>query len=509
MNNYFNEYKNTKQGFDKFHNQVINMPRDSFSNIGYDFIKLISEYLLIFSEYSTSIGYYNYKDIYILLFERYKNQELHLNEKFENQYFAPYIEKQPNEAYQLIGRMFRHVMGIASFFGLINSFSKNQKSINEEKCKEFLLTPDELLDDLKRNTILSIQINQNSFLRELKGISDYSDTTYEPSYAILKYIDKINRPVTDFELSILLGRIDQCNDPNFIMERALWIGKSLPKERNLQIEQFFRHMGWVNNDNNIFSYISSQEPYFKFRVYLLYMEEFGLLIRTNDTYELSKYSKQMLNDEISPYLYDLDILLEKIDNFDHSNEIINIVLNSRTLKLDHLLETQDNLIYKLGLRSLEEKKAIKQYNNTAKHKRSTLIMFFAKHLGRHTCDVVTSFTPEGPIFNYNIPTFETANGRYYSEGHHILELASDDGPDIIENIILIDPNTHKLIHNGSNEIVSEFYKTLRNNSILTVDRFENMISRYDCLDKIHLDKLHSKNIIDRSEYVYLSTLLDS
>jgi hypothetical protein len=58
----------------------------------------------------------------------------------------------------------------------------------------------------------------------------------------MKYI---KRPVTKFEISILLCRIDEEQDEDRIIKRALNIGKILPVDsQKAQEEFFFEVIGW-------------------------------------------------------------------------------------------------------------------------------------------------------------------------------------------------------------------------------------------------------------------------
>ena len=44
---YFSKYMGRREGFDTFHNEVINMPRDQFSDTGLDKIRTLAGYLLL------------------------------------------------------------------------------------------------------------------------------------------------------------------------------------------------------------------------------------------------------------------------------------------------------------------------------------------------------------------------------------------------------------------------------------------------------------------------------
>ena len=44
---YYSKYMNSRSGFEQFHNEVINMPRDQFSDSGLSKIRLLAGYLLL------------------------------------------------------------------------------------------------------------------------------------------------------------------------------------------------------------------------------------------------------------------------------------------------------------------------------------------------------------------------------------------------------------------------------------------------------------------------------
>ena len=45
--NYYSSYQNSFQGFTVFHNEVINMPRDQFSDAGLTKVRVLAGYLLL------------------------------------------------------------------------------------------------------------------------------------------------------------------------------------------------------------------------------------------------------------------------------------------------------------------------------------------------------------------------------------------------------------------------------------------------------------------------------
>ena len=124
---------------------------------------------------------------------------------------------------------------------------------------------------IARNNLMMLNAKDNDFIKALHGIKIDDKTDYRPAYAILRYINQINRPVTKFELSVLLGRIDSLKTETSIIERALKIGSILPRDEQTQIPYFFSNMKWKDSNNKLFSYVASQEPHFKFNSFLLFL----------------------------------------------------------------------------------------------------------------------------------------------------------------------------------------------------------------------------------------------
>jgi hypothetical protein len=237
-------YTDTKQGFERFHNEVINMPRATFSGIG-DFIKLLknlSAYIMcIDSKILTEE--INYKVLYENIFENYKAgiypvKELR-NEGFEDDFLNMSVFD-----YEANGRRFRHYAEYLSLFGgFIDNGSRNRKFIDIDVMKELMLTPEEHLFDILRNQLLNLNIKNNNFIKNLKGITVTDTADYVPARAIIKYMNELNRTVTSFELCVLLGRIDTIQKEDDILYRALNIGRIFPKTREDQVKYLFGALG--------------------------------------------------------------------------------------------------------------------------------------------------------------------------------------------------------------------------------------------------------------------------
>src|SRR5699024_6941711 len=281
----------------------------------------------------------------------------------------------------------------------------------------------------------------------------------------------------------------------------LGFGNDMPLTFDQQKIYFFDYMGWINNDGSLFEYSTSEEPWFKFNTFLILMEQFGL-IEFNDydeTIILTDYSKEILGEEIPAYIADLEIFLENVDTDNVADsEITDVIVEARQEGLREYLEENDDLIDLINQRSLREAKQAEIEKE--KEEKKKLVMLFSKIRKDYTCKVIYSLNSDGlPEFQYNKKLFITRNNIGYCEGHHIIEFKRENGPDIVENILLTDPNTHMLLHHGHPNIQRDLYGILRRKGILTLDRFIKMIEKYNCLTVDHIEVLSNKGIISFDE----------
>ena len=341
---YFQDYLNTSANFERFHNQIINMPRDSFSNNDFIKVRSICSYLKLIP-----IDDLTKPMNYVEILDKIRNQislgffpcEKFRNKDFERRYLLSTLDDN-------IRRMFRHNMALILLFGVIkNHKNRAKKVIDIDMLNSILLASDEILADMFRHIMLDFNINNNSFISNLQGIQVNPATAdYKPCINILRYCRDIERPATLFEISILLGRIDNIQTEKEIYHRAITVGKTLPDKQENQVKFFFGHMGWSN-----FSYAPSQQPYFKFYTFFIYLKLFGF-IQINEheqTIVLTDSSKELLQNEIPAELLDLERLLMRIDDdTENLNELADIVLRTRTNIITQAIETDGELLVKFN-----------------------------------------------------------------------------------------------------------------------------------------------------------------
>lgn len=500
ISEYYSEYLSSVANFEKFHNEVINMPRDKFSDAGYEKIRSLANYFL------TTKAYYNfeegltYKDILDILIENKTKGLLdrinYRNQIFEDTYLRTDITL--DELYNDkdkgglgLGRMFRHLTEIMAFFGVIKPLSFQKRIIDFDSCQEIAYSNDKLLISILRNNWLSDNINSNGYIRYLRGINIRPEANYRPTYSILKYIKTINRPATLFEIAILFGRIDKVQNEKDIFKRAIEISEELPLNQDEQVQYFFNKMGWRG-----YSYDRSQEPYFKFRSFLEYMESLELIsINSNSNMiTLSEYSENLLKDEIPIELLDLESLLYKIDDDkEKESELMNIIINKRTPQIITAIRDDSVLVEKINKRAIRNI----EYDDRGRRIRNKFIVELAKLKANYTCEATGR------------KTFKMPNGQYYVEAHHIIEFSRENGPDITENLIVLGPEKHMLIHHACKEEVDDLYNHLKTNGIINIDRFKRMHTTYHCLTKEHIETLGNKKLISSIDKEDLLSLINT
>ena len=491
---YYSEYMKTVEGFVRFHNEVINMPRDQFSNTSLQKIRVLAGYLLL-TEGKLDSGGVSYKDTMLCIktelskgiYPKFRDKEI------EDRYFS---FDDIDMHYEKEGRMFRHLMSLCAFFGFVTSITKFNKVFNYNKCREYYLSDDKVLMPVARNNIMMLNSNSNDFIKSLKGIDIEGNTDYRPTYGILRYIHEIKRPATKFELSVLLGRIDNLKVESDIIKRALDIGSILPKTEQEQIPYFFANMYWKNSDGTHYTYAASQEPHFKFNSYLLFLEAFDLISfnKTTDSYTLTEYSEKLLTDDISYLIKDLEALLLIIDDYDSENKELNdLILYQRNPELLRLAKEDSTFIIKMNKRSINNP----IYDSKGKRQRNRLIAELAKIQVDYMCQYAKKHI------------FKMPNGKYYCEAHHIIEFSSEDGPDITNNIVVLGPEAHMTIHHACKDDVDNVFLQLIRNGALEINRFKEMITIYHCLTKAHIEALSNKKIITNHEKNELLKLIAS
>lgn len=489
---YYSSYKNTIQGFNDFHNEVINMPRDQFSDAGLQKVRVLAGYLLLTEGFIKADGD-SYKVFMHIIHEQLitGNFPQYRDLILEKRYFE---YDNLDVQYDTEGRMFRHLMSLCAFFGFISSLAKQRKIIDYGKCREYYYSDDKVLMPVARNNVMMLNAKDNDFINSLKGITIDKDTEYRPAYGILRYIHDIKRPATKFEISVLLGRIDTVKKEADILRRALEIGAILPKTQDEQIPYFFSNMGWKYTNGTHFSYAASQEPHFKFNSFLLFLNAFGLIEYNSvtETYTNTDYANKLIEDDVSYLIADLEELLKTVDNYDAENKQLNdLILYQRNPELLRLAREDTNFIIKMNKRSI----ANPIYDTKGKKQRNRLIAELAKIQVDYICQYA------------NRHIFKMPNGKYYCEAHHILEFSTEDGPDITNNLVVLGPEAHMIIHHACKEEVDNTFLQLRINSALDFNRFKEMITVYNCLTPSQIEILSNRRVITANEKNELLDLL--
>ncbi|MCC3146052.1 hypothetical protein LJ207_12090 [Halanaerobium sp. Z-7514] len=479
---YFDKYKNSKEGFKKFHKLAINMPRESFEDSNYTMVSQLAELLLEINDRLNQIeGKITYVDIYALfnttIFKNKDNFNLIAKKEFFNDSLN-YEESKVNYRNTNDGRLFRHIMELCKFFSLLNHDNKVQTST----CEEYLNIKSK--GNFIRNKLISINIFKNPHCKNVRSVNktmkkiNKNNNMYYPAKSILQYLDFLERKASIFEISYLFGIIEpNCTTNNEFLERAKQLQYVFTNETFNHKIDFFNYMGWKDSNNIEYKIKASQNIDFKFKAFILYMDDINLInLNKNNEITLTDYSKEILLDSLPPEVYNLENYLNELESYKPEAFLEKVIKNNDTILKENLYQNDKFL-------ELFSKKNYKKQDR----KRSQLLVYLAKLANEFKCEVDNSLT------------FIDKNGDNYVEAHHILEFNRDKGPDVIENLIILNPYHHSLIHHGHHSEVEDFYRKLTRDKTITLERFKEMHDKYGCLREEHADILREKGILLRKE----------
>ena len=134
------------------------------------------------------------------------------------------------------------------------------------------------------------------------------------------------------------------------------------------------------------------------------------------------------------------------------------------------------------------------YDVKGKKKRNQLVAEIAKIKADYTCQATGK------------KTFKIPSGNYYVEAHHLIEFSTENGPDITENLIILGPEKHHLLHKAVQDEIDDLYNHLKTNGVIDIQRFKRMHKIYNCLTEQHIKILFNKKIIssyDRDDLLEL------
>lgn len=499
-------YRDTKDGFTLFHNEIFNLPRDTFSDKNANTFARNSIYLSSVIHLLDPSKPVTNKELLLKMreanLEGKYNDSSFRDKNFENTYLN-FCPNNIDNFYDKIGRNFRHIMEFNELFSLILKKSKHSFVINESKVKSYNKLSDNNLLEQVRSELLGLDFMNNDLIKGLRtGHAPSNKTGFYPIvHAILSYINSMNRSVSDFEIAILFGRFGGLYEESSILSRALKIGhKFYSSNREEQKNEFFRAMNWN------FNYKSSQQPWFKFGQLINLLTETGLIekdVSNDHAYRVTRYAIDLLKDDNMYFITDLSSFTERLANEAVSDSVINTYLSSHRIEIENLNKNIPDFKYQISLRSLKKER------NAIKRSRNRVTALVSKILNSNKA-AVSWYPSEANHFGktiYNKELFQDENGIGYTEGHHLLELNPEKGPDILENLIQVDPNTHMFFHHASKRLVREMYALLRRDGIIDVNRFYDMTNKYHALSMQHIRILLDKQVIYADEAEKLKRLV--
>lgn len=488
----YSHYKGNYEKFCEFNVKVLNMPRHAFEDMNISFVKALANILQNIElkenkEFENKDLYYSVH-MYLL-----QNREVEAHPYIENLFdFSLFTKEQTDVHYdEKEGRKFRHLVEVMKLWGLVEKVQTSDKMfINENICKEFSTIDDKTLEIL-RTKLVAMDIEDNSFFQSLKNIKDIIALkgqifSYKPAINILRYIKEINRPVSQFEISNLLGIIlPEYGDSEQLFNNAINIGKQLPSNLTEQQEWFFEFMDWKNEEGQLYRYKASQAPHFKFNGFILFMEDLNLIKKLKDnSIILTEYSEKLLGENIPIEVAELERYINIAEQSYSDKELAQLIVYNIKPSLLKYAAQNENFIYAMNIRSINNPK----FDRKGKKVRNKLIAELAKVKAGYNCQISKE------------PTFRDEKGKNYVESHHIIEFNGEDGPDIVDNLLVISPFYHSLLHHACKEEIVNLYDHIRKNNIINIDLFKHMADKYHCIEEKHLKALLQKNLISNIEY---------
>jgi predicted restriction endonuclease len=494
----------SRQQFIAFHNEVFNLPRDSFSNFDILKVKSLAEYLYSIRFRFPDNGL-KLSEIYLHLHFFLRNNDIPNPNKDFEELFSLELEEVDDVKHHYTndtGRKFRHWMELASLLDLLANYEhgvKSSRRVLTPFTEEIFLIPSALITPLVRDKVLSINTNSNPGLGNLDSYANYQNHDYRPAYAILNYMNRMQRHCTRFELAIFFGRPDYSLATEIeIIDEAVELGETFPLTQNEQIEFYFRYKNWVDANGNIYSYATSQEPYFKFNAFFILMDSVGLVNYdvTNSSLSLTAFSNSLFSADISPEAVELENLISEIENISDDNLLTEKVAKNRAALISNLISNDNSFVDNINQKAAAKSGNATTTTQTTKWKRDELIREVSKQQANYDCQ------------GCNNPTFIDRHENNFVESHHILEYNTrEKGPDVLQNLLVLCPNCHSKIHFARIDIVEDFYRDMRIRNIITINQFMEIHTSLNLLKQNHIDILLKKCIIDETEAAELNELL--
>ena len=177
----------------------------------------------------------------------------------------------------------------------------------------------------------------------------------------------------------------------------------------------------------------------------------------------------------------------------NDNELARIILRNRTETIHNAIQADGDLIIKFNKRAIRN-----PIIKNGKRQRNRVISELAK-IKANYCDEITGAY-----------TFIGQYGAGYVEAHHMIEFSTENGPDITDNLICLNPDNHSRIHRGSDSVVEDIHITIRTSQrIAAFERFKKMTNIYRCLTIEHVTILHNKKLISLEGKTELLTLIQT
>ena len=272
-------------------------------------------------------------------------------------------------------------------------------------------------------------------------------------------------------------------------------------EQKEQEQYYFNTQGWIDENGDIYQYKSSQQSYFKFNYIFVVMEYVGLIIIDHNQITLTDYSISLLKkqEKSSIKVRKMDDLIDELDAPDSNEDIANELIKNDPELISILLQKNPNFIEKANLKASHQSGLVQsQTASGIKFKRNKLIVEISKLQASYLCQ------------GCNTATFANKNNNNHVESHHIIEYnQKEEGPDVLQNLLVLCPNCHSKIHFSNPNATPSFYKELRENNSITLDQFKEIHTKFSMLKIKHINILMDKEIINNLEKIELLDFINN
>jgi len=224
------------------------------------------------------------------------------------------------------------------------------------------------------------------------------------------------------------------------------------------------------------------------------MASVGLITVNGNMVELTILSRSLTSGTTSIDSIEIEQLSNEIKERGLSEKFEERFFENRLEKIERMM-AQDNTF--LG-----------RMNHNAYHRSGrSAVSHHRKYIRNGLISVISKVNSNFMCRHCHNPTFIDKNtGKNYVLSHHMLEYnETEDGPDVLENLIVLCPTCHDRIHHGTSQAVFELHTKLRRTNEINFEQFR-IIQQNHLLKRHHISLLKKRGIITQQEAERLNSL---